>query len=258
MKFFNYFYQFLDLLHSYLICFETFSVKYITFDTDLSTLKIRNFTNPSEIWTWLPLILLGLSFSDFSYEIKLAWIIHVCPNFTFLLTRVFKLCRLMLFLIAVSPVAHLLSLVIMFILCSYITRDVPTWVSLLLLLLSNDIELHPGPQYFNFMNWNLNSIVKNNFERVQLIEAHNSIFNYDLISLCETSLNESIEIPGSLLNDYTFIAVSHPDNVTHGGVGLFYKNSLPLKLRNDLAFWESIVVEVKKYFFYPPLQKSII
>ena len=95
------------------------------------------------------------------------------------------------------------------------------------------------------MNWNLNSIAKNNFERVQLIEAHNSILNYDLMSLCETSLNESTEIPDSLLNDYTFIAVNHPDNVTHGGVRLFYKNSLPLKLRNDLAFRESIVVELK-------------
>ena len=82
------------------------------------------------------------------------------------------------------------------------------------------------------------------------------------MSLCETSLNESTEIPDSLLNDYTFIAVNHPDNVTHGGVELFYKNSLPLKLRNDLAFRESIVVELKfgrkKIFFYPPLQKSII
>ena len=109
--------------------------------------------------------------------------------------------------------------------------------------------MHPGPQYnenvFSFMNWNLNSLAKNNFERVQLIEAHNSIFNYDLISLCETSLSESIEIPDPLLNDYNFIAANHPDNVTHGGVGLFYKNSLPLKVRSDLAFRESILVELK-------------
>ena len=113
--------------------------------------------------------------------------------------------------------------------------------------------MHPGPQYnknvFSFMNWNLNSLAKNNFERVQLIEAHNSIFNYDLISLCETSLSESIEIPDPLLNDYTFIAANHPDNVSHGGVGLFYKNSLPLKVRS-----ESVVVELKfgrKKMFLP-------
>ena len=250
-------------------------MRYITFDTDLSILK-RNFTNPSVIWAWLPLILLRLLFRDFSYETKLAWIIDVCPNFTFVRSRVFNLCRLMillftislphyLFLIAVSPVAHLLSLIIMFIVCSFIARNVPTWVSLLLILLSNDIELYPGPQYhenfFSFMNWNLNSFAKNNFERVQLIEAHNSVFNYDLISLCETSLNESIEVPNPLLNDYTFIAANHPDNVTHGGVGLFCKNSLPLKLRNDLAFRESIVVELKFgrkiIIFHRHLQKSI-
>ena len=94
---------------------------------------------------------------------------------------------------------------------------------------------------------------------VQLIEAHNSIFNYDFTSLCETSLNESTEIPDPLLNDYTFIPANHPNNVTNGGVGLFYKYSLPLKLRNDLAFCESIVVELKfrrKTIFFNGLYRS--
>ena len=159
--------------------------------------------------------------------------------------------------IAVLPVAHILTLVITFILCSFISRNVPTWVSLLLILLSNDIELHPGPQYH--VNWNLNSLAKNNFECVQLIEAQHFIFNYDLISLCETSLSESIEIPDPLLSDYTFIPANHPDNVSHGGVGLFYKNYLLIKLRNDLAFRESIVVELKfghKKMFFTVLYRS--
>ena len=51
------------------------------------------------------------------------------------------------------------------------------------------------------MSWNVNSIAKDDFQRVRLIEAHNSIFNYDLISICETSLNDSIKLPDSLLND---------------------------------------------------------
>ena len=37
------------------------------------------------------------------------------------------------------------------------------------------------------------------------MEAHNAIFNYDLISICETSLNDTVEIPETLLNDYTFV-----------------------------------------------------
>ena len=79
---------------------------------------------------------------------------------------------------------------------------------MILIILSNDINLNPGPHHqnnpFNFISWNVNSLAKNNFQRVRLIEAHNSIFNYDLISICETSLNDSVELPESLLN-YTFV-----------------------------------------------------
>ena len=54
------------------------------------------------------------------------------------------------------------------------------------------------------MSWNVNSLPKDNFQRVCLIEAHNSIFNYDLISICETSLNDSVELTDTLLNGYPF------------------------------------------------------
>ena len=33
----------------------------------------------------------------------------------------------------------------------------------------------------------LNSLIKDNFIRLNLLEAHNSLFNYDIISLCETT-----------------------------------------------------------------------
>ena len=121
----------------------------------------------------------------------------------------------------------------------------------------NDIHVNPGPQFhnsfFNFLNWNLNSLAKDNFQRFQLIEAHNSIFDYDLISICETSLSDVVELPETLLDEYTFVPANNPVNTRHGGVGLFYKNSLPVIVRNDLSFDESIVVELKfgrrKIFF---------
>ena len=72
-------------------------------------------------------------------------------------------------------------------------------------------------------------------------------------------MNDSIEIPDPLLNDYTFLPANHPDNVTHGGVGLFYKDTLPLKHRTDLSFDESIVVELKfgrKKIFYTVLYRT--
>ena len=111
------------------------------------------------------------------------------------------------------------------------------------------------------MSWNVNSLAKDNFQCIRLIEAHNSIFNYDLISICETSLNDSVELPETLLNDYTFIPANNPVNTRNGGVGFFYKNSLPVIVRNDLSLDESIVVELKldrKNIFYCSISISFL
>ena len=139
----------------------------------------------------------------------------------------------------------------------------PRFLLGLLILLSNDVHKNPGPfqnSYFSFMSWNCNSIAKDDFHRVRLLEVQNSIFNYDLISLCETSLNDSVEIPDDFFdNEYTFIKANKPDNTRHGGVGLFYRNTLPLKNRSDLSFDENLVVELKfgrKNIFFCVLYRS--
>jgi len=109
------------------------------------------------------------------------------------------------------------------------------------------------------MSWNLNSLAKENFQRVDLIDAHNVIFKYDLISVCETSLNDSVEIPESLLSDYTFVSANKPNNTRHGGVGIFFKNSLAVSVRNDLSFEESIVLELtfgRRKIFFTVLYRS--
>ena len=88
--------------------------------------------------------------------------------------------------------------------CHSLKQNVPFWLPIILILLSNDIHLNPGPHFqnfLNFMSWNLNSLAKDNFQRTRLIEAHNSLFNYDLISICETSLNDSVELPETLIYD---------------------------------------------------------
>ena len=143
------------------------------------------------------------------------------------------------------------------------TKNEPHWLPIILIILSNDVHSNPGPQFqnnfFNFMSWNVNSLAKDNFQRVSLIEAHNSLFNYDLISICETSLNDSVTLPDTMLNDYTFEPANHPANTRRGGVGLFFKNSLPVVIRKDLSFDESIVVELKfgwKKVFFTVLYRS--
>ena len=144
------------------------------------------------------------------------------------------------------------------------TQKSPQWLQILLIILSNDVSRNPGPpfrnSFFNFMSWNVNSIAKDDVQRVYLIETHNSIFNYDLISICETSLNDSIKLSDILLNDYILLCIPNIQQTTrHGGVGLFYKNSLPIKTRNDLSFEESIVVELnfgRKKILFTVLYRS--
>ena len=203
-----------------------------------------------------------------SPDILLTFIIHQNPSFGFIFNLSPKSCNslsqiisvsfsLHILSIAVAPATCMLCLVLIQIWCHSLTKSVSSWLPIILIMLSNDIQLNPVPQFennfFNFMSWNLNSLSKKEFEQVRLIEAHNSIFNYDLISICETSLEHSSELKVPGLKGYTFLHASHSDNVTHGGVGLFYKDYLPIVSRNDLSFDESIVIELKfgrnKIFF---------
>ena len=136
------------------------------------------------------------------------------------------------------------------------------WYYALHLILSSDIHPNPGPMqssnnlsggFLSFCNWNLNTLSKDDFCRISLLEAHNTNFNYDIISLCETSLNETIQVPENILPGYKFHASNHPDGNRSGGVGIFYKESLPLRIRHDLSFEECIVSELifghKRIFF---------
>ena len=112
---------------------------------------------------------------------------------------IFSIISIYICSIALPPATCILALMVCQIWCHSLTKNVPLWLPTILLLLSNDIHLNPGPHFqsnfFNFMSWNLNSLAKDNFQRIRLIEPHNKLFNYDLISICETSLNDSVELP---------------------------------------------------------------
>ena len=101
---------------------------------------------------------------------------------------------------------------------------------------------------------NLNSISVYDFSRVSLIEAYNSVYNYDIIGIVETHLNSTVDEDRLALDGYTFIKDNHPQNMKRGGVGLYIKDSLASKNRPDLVTLpECILYEIqlnrKKYFF---------
>ena len=246
-----------------LLCLNLcYRVRYVTFNTRLNLLSKKK--PIPELYesglSYFSVIMFGLFLSECEKEQILLIIIVANINFGWVAYFVLKLRKIIsgaffiilsicLFSIAVTPATSILCILVFEIGCLLFTKHIPSWLPLFLVLLSNDIHVNPGPHFnnsfFNFINWNLNSLAKDNFQRVQLIEAHNSIFNYDFISICETSLNDSVELPETLLSEYIFVPANNPANTRHGGVGLFYKNSLPVIVRNDLSFNESIVVELK-------------
>ena len=195
-------------------------------------------------WSLSSLTMLGLLFCECPDFPLIMFIISINSSYGSVAKLTLKLSRIMsrtifiilsiyIYSIALTPTMCILSLMVFQIWCHSFTNNVPLWVPTILILLSNDIHLNPGPHFennfFNFMSWNLNSLAKDNFQRIRLIEAHNALFKYDLISI----------------NDYTFVPANNPANVRHGGVGLFFKNSLPVIVRDDLSFDESIETEIK-------------
>ena len=244
-------------------------LKYVTFNTNLCTRRKETTAElPDCFPSYLSLIMLGLLLCEcpdytlliFITSINSSYgsIVNLTLKFSKIVSRtIFSILSIYIYSIAYTPATFILCLMVFQIWCHSLKRNISLWLPIILILLSNDIHSNPGPHFqnnfFNFISWNVNSLAKDNFQRTRLIEAHNTLFNYDLISICETSLNDSVDLPETLINDYTFVSAINPANVRHGGVGLFFKNSLPIKVRNDLSIEESIVIELKfgrkKIFF---------
>ena len=112
-----------------------------------------------------------------------------------------------------------------------------------------DIHCNPGPKdrcNLSILYWNLNSISVNSFSKLASLEAYNSIFKYDLICLGETYLDSSFPLDDSnlILNGYNLIRADHPQNVKRGGVCIYYKDSLPLRVLNVCPLSECLLIEV--------------
>ena len=191
------------------------------------------------------------------FEFK--WVTRRSLDIAFAITRHSQSCPFELFSCAMKSLSYLYEILTR---SQNLYEKLALWYLLLHLIISSDIHPNPGPfhdinnfngGFFSFCNWNLNTLSKDAFSRVSLLEAHNTNFNYDIISLCETSLNDTIQIPDNILPGYKYFTCNHPDGNRSGGVGIFYKETLPLRLRQDLSFEECIVSELifghKRIFF---------
>ena len=124
-------------------------------------------------------------------------------------------------------------------------------MQILLVLLSGDVEINPGPKRnprakLSICHWNLNSISAHNYVKLSLLSAYLSFHNFDIICLSETYLNssnspddETLEISG-----YNLVRSDHPLNSKRGGVCIYYKNYLPLRIISVNYLSECINFEI--------------
>ena len=120
-----------------------------------------------------------------------------------------------------------------------------------LLLLHEDIESNPGPRNSknhlpSFCHWNLNSLPAHNFSKMLLLKAYNAIYKYDFICLSETFLDSSIpsDHVSLELEGYKLVRADHPNNVKRGGVCIYYKESLPVRVINLPYLQEALLLEL--------------
>ena len=147
---------------------------------------------------------------------------------------------------------YLSKLLITYNFLSQICLILNIFIQYFLLTVCGDIETNPGPsndaKSLSICHWNLNGISTQNYVKLSMIEAYNALYNYDIICISETFLNSSQSDNDSTLKlkGYELIRSDHPSNTKRGGVCLYYKEHLPLKLRIDMSTLnECITVELK-------------
>ena len=118
-----------------------------------------------------------------------------------------------------------------------------------LILLCGDIEENPGPKTkpdgnLSVCHWNVNSIPSHNFQKIAALESFVSMHKFDIICISETFLNNTYEDNDLNLNGYSLLRADHPSNAKRGGVCIYYKENLPLKLISTPYLNESLLCEV--------------
>ena len=106
----------------------------------------------------------------------------------------------------------------------------------LLLRSHGDIELSPGPNKskennLSICHLNLNSITAHNFLKLSQLKAYISTYKH-FICLSETFLDSST--PSNLIDieGYILLRADHPGNIKRGGVCIYYKECLPVRVIN--------------------------
>ena len=79
-------------------------------------------------------------------------------------------------------------------------------------------------------HWNVHSIPSHNFQKIAVHESFVAMHKFDIICLSETFLNNTYENKDLNLNGYNLLRADHPSNSKKGGICIYYKEILALKV----------------------------
>ena len=112
-----------------------------------------------------------------------------------------------------------------------------------------DIEPNPGPKklkndFLAVCHWNLNNLSAHRFSKLTQLKAYISVSKYDFICLSETYLDFST--PDGLLeiDGYNLVRADHPNNIKRGGIYIYYKESLPVRVISLPYLKEALFLEM--------------
>ena len=116
-----------------------------------------------------------------------------------------------------------------------------------MLLKHGDTEINLGPKKklskcFSYCHWNVNSILAHS--KLSLLTAYNSALNYDLICLTERYLDSTVDPNNLLISGYNLLRADHPDKVKRGGVCLYSRENLTLRLVDTPYIEQCILCEI--------------
>ena len=104
-----------------------------------------------------------------------------------------------------------------------------------LLQCHEDIELNPGPKniknkLLSVCHWNENCLTAHNYSKLTQLKAFILLYKYDFICLWETYLDSTTTDDLLETDGYNLVRADHPDNIKRGGVCIYYKESLPVRV----------------------------
>ena len=123
------------------------------------------------------------------------------------------------------------------------------WLYILLITLSGDVELNPGPkrkaaQTLLICHWNFNSTCAHNFAKLSLLRVYVSVHKFHALCLSEAYVDSSIDDESLEISGYYLIRFDHPSNKKRGGICVYYKNFLRLKVTGVRLLEECIAFDV--------------